>query len=105
MTEPTTEAGKRLPWNERNPDWWRAQVEERGDIAWQWLANEWAEARAGALDVERLAAAMPDVLSQEACDAIYGPGHDRLDMAEEWYTSPRQMARNILANLEGPTDD
>jgi hypothetical protein len=49
MSEPTTEAGKRLPWNERNPDWWRAQVEERGDIAWQWLANEWAEARAAAL--------------------------------------------------------
>lgn len=34
--------GGELPWNESNPDWWKMQVEDKGDLAWVWLVNEWA---------------------------------------------------------------
>lgn len=45
------------PWNETNPEWWRGQVEYRGDIAWQWLVNEWAPYKA-------MAEALGDLLAQ-----------------------------------------
>jgi hypothetical protein len=46
-----------------------------------------------------LAAALPDVMSEETCLAVMGPGIDRLDCAKEWYMAPREMADSILATL------
>lgn len=37
-----------LPWDETNPEWWKSQVQSRGEIAWKWLVNEWA-ARPGSV--------------------------------------------------------
>lgn len=53
----------------------------------------------GRLTVDRLAAALPDVMSEGVCREVMGEGVDRLDCEEEWYMSPRQLAAAILANL------
>ena len=43
MTPDTRTTPPEAPWNESNPDWWQAQVEERGEYAWPWLVNEWKD--------------------------------------------------------------
>ena len=58
-----------------------------------------ALATSDGLDVERLARALPDVMDQETCDEVMGPGHDPLDLDDEWYMTPRELATQILAAL------
>lgn len=55
--------------------------------------------------VEALAEAMPNVISAASTEDIYGPGVDRLDVADEWFMSPREMAAQILANLQERPED
>jgi hypothetical protein len=38
-------------------------------------------------------------MDQDTCDAVYGPGFDPLDIPEEWYTTPRGMAIQIVEGL------
>jgi len=61
-----------------------------------------AEARAP-LDVERLARALPKVMTQEECDEVYAVGTNPLDVPYEWFTTPRELATDILSALEEPT--
>ena len=61
-----------------------------------------AEARAS-LDVERLARALPQVMTQEECDEVYAVGTNPLDVPYEWFTTPRELATDILSALEEPT--
>ena len=50
--------------------------------------------------MELIAAALPDVQSDQAVtDEEFGPEHSWLDMVDEWFTSPREMAEHIVANL------
>lgn len=49
--------------------------------------------------LERLAHALPEVMDQPATDELYGPGYDPLNVPEEWYRTPREMATAIIANL------
>jgi len=55
------------------------------------------------LDVERLARALPQVMTQEECDEVYAVGTNPLDVPYEWYTTPRELATDILSALEEPT--
>lgn len=55
-------------------------------------------------DRDALARALPDVMSQEVCDAVMGRGHDPLDLVEEWYMTPRELADAIIAALEKQYD-
>jgi hypothetical protein len=50
----------------------------------------------------RLAAALPDVMSQETADELYGVGTNRLDIHNEWFMPPRELAEAILAALRKP---
>jgi len=49
--------------------------------------------------VDRLAAALPGVMSAKEAAEVYGEGMDPLDVPEEWYMTPREMAAAILAAL------
>ena len=55
------------------------------------------------LDVERLARALPQVMTQEECDEVYAVGTNPLDVPYEWFTTPRELATDILSALEEPT--
>ena len=55
------------------------------------------------LDVERLARALPKVMTQEECDEVYAVGTNPLDVPYEWFTTPRELATDILSALEEPT--
>jgi len=52
------------------------------------------------LDVERLARALPQVMTQEECDEVYAVGTNPLDVPYEWFTTPRELATDILSALE-----
>lgn len=60
------------------------------------------------LNVDVLARALPDVMDQETCDEVMGLGFDPLDVAQEWYETPRDLATAIAAEyarlLEQSTD-
>ena len=79
----------------------------RRDFAQQVVTEALAEARAAGaseaaqLDVAALAAALPGVMSAEAAAEVYGEGTDPLDVPEEWYMTPREMAEKIVAKVKG----
>ena len=56
------------------------------------------------IDVDRLARALPDPLSRESAEYIYGAGTDPLDTPQEWYMTPRELAAEIIANLDSAPD-
>ena len=100
---PTTAAGRALEQRlayDRDPAHYEPGdffIDDRRDI----LAIE-VEARAS-LDVERLARALPKVMTQEECDEVYAVGTNPLDVPYEWFTTPRELATDILSALEEPT--
>ena len=63
----------------------------------------WAAPDSAPLDVERLARALPQVMTQEECDEVYAVGTNPLDVPYEWFTTPRELATDILSALEEPT--
>ena len=67
------------------------------DCADHYIAGYRAGARAP-LDVERLARALPQVMTQEECDEVYAVGTNPLDVPYEWFTTPRELATDI-ANM------
>ena len=66
-------------------------------------ANRYPPPAEPTLDVERLARALPQVMTQEECDEVYAVGTNPLDVPYEWFTTPRELATDILSALEEPT--
>jgi hypothetical protein len=42
-------------------------------------------------------------MTQEECDEVYAVGTNPLDVPYEWFTTPRELATDILSALEEPT--
>lgn len=82
-----------VPWNESNPEWWKMQVEARGEHAWRWLVNEWdwlsAAAQPAALDVEQAVRI----------------GYDAAMARRDFEDALRQVAAVTASDTRGMVDD